>query len=45
MEHDLAFDWAGQIAFAALTYVILDGFDLGVGIPIPLGRSEAIATL
>ena len=27
MEYDLAFIWAGLIAFAVLTYVILDGFD------------------
>ncbi len=32
MIFDLAFIWAGIIAFAILTYVILDGFDLGVGI-------------
>ena len=36
----LAFIWAGLIAFAVLAYVILDGFDLGVGILFPLGRSE-----
>jgi cytochrome bd ubiquinol oxidase subunit II len=29
---DLAFIWAALIAFAVLAYVILDGFDLGVGI-------------
>jgi cytochrome d ubiquinol oxidase subunit II len=29
---DLATIWAGLIAFAVLAYVILDGFDLGVGI-------------
>jgi cytochrome bd ubiquinol oxidase subunit II len=29
---DLATVWAGLIAFAVLAYVILDGFDLGVGI-------------
>ena len=40
MELDLAFIWAGLIAFAVLTYVILDGFDLGVGILFPLGRSR-----
>jgi cytochrome d ubiquinol oxidase subunit II len=33
---DLAFVWAGLIAFAVLAYVILDGFDLGVGILFPL---------
>lgn len=35
----LAFIWAGLIALAVLVYVILDGFDLGVGILFPLGRS------
>ena len=29
---DLPFIWAGLIAFAVLAYVMLDGFDLGVGI-------------
>ena len=29
MELDLAFVWAGVIAFAVLAYVVLDGFDLG----------------
>jgi cytochrome d ubiquinol oxidase subunit II len=38
MVFDLAFIWAGIIAFAVLTYVILDGFDLGVGILFPLSR-------
>ena len=36
MPLDIPFDlpliWAGLIAFAVLAYVILDGFDLGVGI-------------
>jgi len=32
MELDLAFIWAGLIAFAVLAYVVMDGFDLGVGI-------------
>jgi cytochrome d ubiquinol oxidase subunit II len=35
MDIDLAFIWAGIIAFAVLAYVILDGFDLGVGILFP----------
>ncbi|MBW0365891.1 cytochrome d ubiquinol oxidase subunit II [Ensifer adhaerens] len=35
MEFDLPFIWAGIIAFAVLAYVILDGFDLGVGILFP----------
>ncbi len=36
MVIDLPFIWAGIIAFAVLAYVILDGFDLGVGILFPL---------
>jgi len=32
---DLALVWAGLVAFAVLAYVILDGFDLGVGILFP----------
>ncbi len=32
MAIDLPLVWAGLIAFAVLAYVILDGFDLGVGI-------------
>lgn len=37
----LAFIWAGLIAFAVLVYVILDGFDLGIGILFPMARSES----
>ena len=33
---DLALIWAFLIAFAVLAYVILDGFDLGLGILFPL---------
>lgn len=36
MEIDLPFIWAGLIAFAVLAYVLLDGFDLGIGILFPL---------
>jgi cytochrome d ubiquinol oxidase subunit II len=32
MELDLVIVWAGLIAFAVLAYVVLDGFDLGIGI-------------
>jgi cytochrome d ubiquinol oxidase subunit II len=32
---DLPTVWAGIIAFAVLAYVVLDGFDLGVGILFP----------
>jgi cytochrome d ubiquinol oxidase subunit II len=35
MEIDLAFVWACLLAFAVLAYVVLDGFDLGVGILFP----------
>src|SRR6476620_5290888 len=32
--------WAGVIAFAVLAYVLLDGFDLGVGILFAVERRE-----
>ena len=32
---ELSFIWAALIAFAVLAYVVLDGFDLGVGILFP----------
>jgi cytochrome d ubiquinol oxidase subunit II len=35
MPIDLPTVWAGIIAFSVLAYVILDGFDLGVGILFP----------
>lgn len=41
MELDLALVWAGIIGFAVLTYVILDGFDLGVGILFPLASDTS----
>jgi cytochrome d ubiquinol oxidase subunit II len=37
---DLAFIWAGIIAFAVLAYVVLDGFDLGLGILFPWFPSD-----
>ncbi|OWU71284.1 ubiquinol oxidase subunit II [Roseovarius sp. 22II1-1F6A] len=37
---ELSFIWAGLIAFAVLTYVVLDGFDLGLGILFPFARSN-----
>jgi cytochrome d ubiquinol oxidase subunit II len=40
MDIDLAFIWAGLIAFAVLAYVVLDGFDLGVGILFAFFRRE-----
>ena len=41
MTLDLPFIWAGLIAFAVLAYVMLDGFDLGVGILFPYVSGEA----
>jgi cytochrome d ubiquinol oxidase subunit II len=38
---DLALIWAGLIALSVLVYVILDGFDLGIGILFPLVKSES----
>lgn len=35
MAIDLPTIWAGIIAFAVLAYVVLDGFDLGIGILFP----------
>jgi cytochrome d ubiquinol oxidase subunit II len=32
--------WAGLIATAVIMYVILDGFDLGIGILFPFARKE-----
>ncbi len=41
MSLDLPLIWAGLIATAVLLYVLLDGFDLGVGILFPFARSPA----
>jgi cytochrome d ubiquinol oxidase subunit II len=38
---DLALFWAGVIALAILVYVVLDGFDLGVGILSGFARDDA----
>jgi cytochrome d ubiquinol oxidase subunit II len=45
MDVDLAFVWAGLIAFAVLAYILLDGFDLGVGILFPFVKGEANRSL
>ena len=37
---DLPLIWAGLLAVAVLMYVLLDGFDLGVGILFPFARSK-----
>ena len=36
MSLDLAFVWAALIALAVLMYVVMDGFDLGIGILFPV---------
>ena len=41
MHLDLPLIWAGIIAFAVLAYVVLDGFDLGVGILFVVEREDA----
>ncbi len=40
MAFDLPMVWAFIIAFAVLAYVILDGFDLGIGILFPWAKTE-----
>ena len=37
---ELSFIWAGLIAFVVLAYVLLDGFDLGIGILFPVLKSR-----
>lgn len=41
MTIDLPLIWAAVIAFAVFMYVLMDGFDLGVGILFPFVRDEA----
>ncbi len=36
MSADLSIVWLGIIAFAILAYVVMDGFDLGIGILFPV---------
>ncbi|HEX2257770.1 MAG TPA: cytochrome d ubiquinol oxidase subunit II [Afifellaceae bacterium] len=38
---DLAIIWGAILAFAVYAYVVLDGFDLGIGILAPSARSDA----
>ena len=40
MTLDLPFIWAGIIALAVLMYVLLDGFDLGIGILFPFATPK-----
>jgi cytochrome bd ubiquinol oxidase subunit II len=42
---DLVPLWAAILALAVFMYVLLDGFDLGVGILAPLGRDDDTRTL
>ncbi len=44
MSFDLASLWAVLIAIAVLAYVVLDGFDLGVGILFPFWGGESEKT-
>ncbi len=41
MHLDLPLIWAGILALAVLIYVLLDGFDLGIGILFPFASSPA----
>ncbi len=41
MHLDLPLIWAGILALAVLIYVLLDGFDLGIGILFPFAGSPA----
>ena len=41
MTLDLPLVWAAIIAFAVIAYIVLDGFDLGIGILFPFIRDES----
>jgi len=40
MTLDLPLIWAGLLAVAVLLYVLLDGFDLGIGILFPFAKTD-----
>src|SRR6202012_4853358 len=40
MQLDLSLAWVGIIAFGLAMYVIMDGFDLGIGILFPFVRNR-----
>jgi cytochrome d ubiquinol oxidase subunit II len=40
MTIDLPLIWAGVLAVAVLMYVVLDGFDLGIGILFPFAKDD-----
>ncbi len=37
---DIVLIWGGILAFAVFAYVVLDGFDLGIGILVPFAHSD-----
>lgn len=41
MQLDLPLIWAAIIALGVIMYVVMDGFDLGVGILFPFARSDS----
>lgn len=50
VDFDLTVIWAGIIAFAVFAYVVMDGFDLGIGIlfpsfPVGEGRNRAMNSI
>jgi cytochrome bd ubiquinol oxidase subunit II len=40
MENALPYIWAGLLALAVFIYVLLDGFDLGIGILFPFANND-----
>ena len=40
MNLDITLIWGGLLAFVVLAYIVFDGYDLGVGILIPMMRSD-----
>ena len=42
---DLSIVWAVIIAFSIMMYVLMDGFDLGVGILFPFAPDEEVRDL
>jgi cytochrome d ubiquinol oxidase subunit II len=40
MNPELTLIWAGILGFAVFMYVLMDGFDLGIGILFPFAKSE-----
>ena len=40
MENALPYIWAGLLTLAVFIYVLLDGFDLGIGILFPFANND-----